>query len=38
MKVLLPKLKTFDDLSVKDWIEKSMNAETVFAPKPDDSK
>ena len=23
MKVLLPKLKTFDDLSVKDWIEKA---------------
>lgn len=38
MEMMLPKLKKFDDLTVKEWIEKAMNAETIFAPKPEDSK
>ena len=38
MKEHLPKLKKFDDLSVREWVEKAANAETVFAPNPEDSK
>lgn len=38
MKEYLPKLKKFDDLSPREWIEKAANNETVFAPSPEDSK
>ena len=32
----LPKLKTFDGLTIKEWLEKAKNSEQVFAPLPSD--
>ena len=37
MKDYLPKLKTMDDLEVKEWIEKAQNPEKEFAVTPEDS-
>lgn len=38
MEVMLPKLKMFDDVPLKEWIQKAANSEQIFAPKPEDSK
>ena len=37
MKTHLKNLKTFDDLSIEDWIKKAENSEEEFAPQPGDS-
>ena len=36
METHLGALKTIDDLTVKEWLDKARNSETVFAPKPED--
>lgn len=38
MEKMLPKLKTFDDLPLQQWIQKAMNSEAEFAPQPKDTK
>ena len=38
MKSYLPKLRTFDDVELKEWIRKAENSEKEFEIKPDDSQ